>query len=295
MAMKFVNGDPSRVYDEGRAANGGYYETRSKSAYASGGPGMFDVGAPSIQYRVFIGPDGNEWASQDEYQRSSGGGQGGYGGAQAQLPQQTMQSAIATYVAPRAVDKTNIYEDRLKALVNNPNSISDTNAYKFRFNQGQQAIERSAAAKGMTGSGNLLAELANYGQGMASQEYGSEYDRLAGMTGQQKNYILGLIGAANQEAATANQFQIGNQGNVNQFNLGSQKNMIDWNLGTERNSIARMAAENEALNGARRFSGSSTPAPTFNPGGFGGSTPQWQQDASRDFFNRDDRAIAYAY
>ena len=37
----------------------------------------------------------------------------------------------------------NPYEQRLIQLMNNPDSISDTNAYKFRFNQGQQALERS--------------------------------------------------------------------------------------------------------------------------------------------------------
>jgi hypothetical protein len=261
----------------------GRYVTRTKSAYASGGPGMFDVGAPPIQYRVFVGPDGSEWASADEYQRARGPNQFGnsFGGAQAQIPQQTMQSAAATYVAPRAVDTTNQYENSLMKLMNDPNSIANTNAYKFRFNQGQQALERSAAARGMTGSGNTLAALQEYGQGLASQEYEKEADRLGSLTGAQKQYILGLIGAANQEAATANQFQIGNQGNVNQFNLGSQKNTIDWNLGTERNSIARMQAENDALTGARS---AHSAAVSRNQGNSGGSVypetindPNWNK------------------
>lgn len=37
--------------------------------------------------------------------------------------------------------------------------------------QGSQTISRSAAAKGMGNSGNVLAELAKYGQGMAGQGY----------------------------------------------------------------------------------------------------------------------------
>ena len=94
---------------------------------------------------------------------------------------------------------TNPYEQRLAALVNNPDAIENTNAYKFRFNQGQQALERSAAAKGMLNSGNTLAELARYGQGMASDEYGKEFERLNSATGQRNQYNLGLMGAANQE------------------------------------------------------------------------------------------------
>jgi hypothetical protein len=100
---------------------------------------------------------------------------------------------------PQEVSRNNEYETRLRQLMNNPDSISDTGAYKFAFNQGQQAIERSAAAKGMSGSGNVLAELMNYGQGMASQQYGTEADRLAGLSGQQKNYLLGLRGAATSD------------------------------------------------------------------------------------------------
>lgn len=74
---------------------------------------------------------------------------------------------------------TNEYENRLRSLMTNPNSIADSGAYKFAFNQGQQALERSAAARGMLNSGNVLAELTRYGQGAASQQYNTEADRLA--------------------------------------------------------------------------------------------------------------------
>lgn len=96
-------------------------------------------------------------------------------------------------------ETSNPYEARLQALINDPNSISDSNAYKFRFNQGQQALERSAAAKGMLGSGNTLAALAQYGQGMASDEYGNEVGRLGALSGQRDSYNLGLKGLANSE------------------------------------------------------------------------------------------------
>lgn len=102
---------------------------------------------------------------------------------------------------------SNPYEQRLAALINNPDAIENTNAYKFRFNQGQQAIERSAAAKGMLNSGNTLAELARYGQGMASEEYGNEFNRLSAATGQRNQYNLGLMGVENQELGLRQQWQ----------------------------------------------------------------------------------------
>lgn len=125
-----------------------------------------------------------------------------------QLNNQLSTAAQQVGSGPAAVNMSNEYETRLRQLLENPDSIQDTGAYKFQFNQGQQAIERSAAAKGMSGSGNLLAELSKYGQGMASQAYGAEADRLANLSGQQKNYLLGLRSAAtNDYTAKANALQ----------------------------------------------------------------------------------------
>ena len=101
------------------------------------------------------------------------------------------------------VPLTNPYEQRLQELMSNPDAIANTNAYRFRFNEGQQALERSAAAKGMLRSGNTLAALTNYGQGAASQEYGNEISRLGALTGQQNQYNLGRMGLANQEQSNA--------------------------------------------------------------------------------------------
>ncbi len=55
--------------------------------------------------------------------------------------------------------------------------------YGFRFDEGQRAIERSAAARGMGLSGGILRELARYGQGIGSAEYGNVYNRIAGIAG----------------------------------------------------------------------------------------------------------------
>lgn len=74
--------------------------------------------------------------------------------------------------------------------------ITQDPSYQFRFQQGQQALERSGAAKGFLGSGNILQELVGYGQGMASQEYQAQFNRQ--MAGAQFN----------QQAMQAN---IGNQ------------------------------------------------------------------------------------
>lgn len=49
--------------------------------------------------------------------------------------------------------------------------------YAFRLGEGQKAIERSAAARGMQLSGSTLKGLTNYAQGAASQEYQNAFNR----------------------------------------------------------------------------------------------------------------------
>lgn len=56
-------------------------------------------------------------------------------------------------------------------------------SYQFRFNQGEQALERSAGAKGLLNSGNRLIALSDYGQNTASTEYQNQFQRLATLAG----------------------------------------------------------------------------------------------------------------
>jgi hypothetical protein len=53
-------------------------------------------------------------------------------------------------------------------------------SYRLRRDEGQQGIENSAAARGMTRSGMNLKDIAKYNQAFASSEYGNIYDRRAG-------------------------------------------------------------------------------------------------------------------
>ena len=55
--------------------------------------------------------------------------------------------------------------------------------YEFRFDEGQRAIERSAAARGGLMSGGMGRELVRYGQGVATSEFGNYANRLASLAG----------------------------------------------------------------------------------------------------------------
>jgi len=69
------------------------------------------------------------------------------------------------------------YSKRMLAMSTGKFDATDP-SYQWRFNEGQRALERSAAAKGQLGSGNIMQELVSYGQGMASTEYAAEFDRM---------------------------------------------------------------------------------------------------------------------
>ena len=58
-----------------------------------------------------------------------------------------------------------------------PQELAANPSYQFRLQGGQQAIDRSAAARGTLRTGGTLKDLAEYGQNFASQEYESAYDR----------------------------------------------------------------------------------------------------------------------
>ena len=53
----------------------------------------------------------------------------------------------------------------------------DDPSYQWRLQEGQKALERSAAAHGVTQSGGMLKALTRYAQGAASTEYGAAFDR----------------------------------------------------------------------------------------------------------------------
>ncbi len=101
-------------------------------------------------------------------------------------PQQLSFEQMTQMADPNAGQRQE-YANKLKSLLENPDSIADTGVYKFAFDQGNQALQRSAAARGMTGSGNTLAELMKYGQGYASQQFGNYADRLSGLANLNKD------------------------------------------------------------------------------------------------------------
>lgn len=79
--------------------------------------------------------------------------------------------------------------------------------YQFAVDEGQRAIDRSAAARGTLNSGGTLKALARYGQGMADQQYGNWWDRQRAVQADHFNRLSTIAGTG-QTTATS----LGTQG-----------------------------------------------------------------------------------
>lgn len=76
------------------------------------------------------------------------------------------------------------YNDALRQLVENPSSVRALPGYQFDQDQGIQALDRSAAAKGMLNSGRASKDLMRFGTGLADKTYGDQLQRLMGLNQQ---------------------------------------------------------------------------------------------------------------
>lgn len=72
--------------------------------------------------------------------------------------------------------------------------------YAFRLSEGNKALERSAAARGMQLSGSMLKGLTRFNQGEASQEYTNAFNRYQVNRSNQLNPLQSLLGAGQSSA-----------------------------------------------------------------------------------------------
>ena len=120
--------------------------------------------------------------------------------------------------------------------------------YQFLLKQGQQALDRSAAARGMGYSGAQMKAAQQFGQGLASQQYDKEYSRASDEFSNYYNRLAALAQGGQQAVqATGNQ---GGQYAQNAGNtLASLSNAQTNILGQQANARASgYAAQANAFN-----------------------------------------------
>lgn len=130
-------------------------------------------------------------------------------------------------------------------------------SYQFRLQQGQDAIQSSAAAKGGLLSGATLKALQDYGQDMASQEYQNAYNRFNADQTNQYNRLSNLVGVGQNAAAQ-------------QGNYGAQTAQAVANntmAGANAQAAGQIAAGNRTANNFGSLLGVGNTAAKFFGGG----------------------------
>lgn len=102
--------------------------------------------------------------------------------------------------------------------------------YKFALQEGTKALDFSNAAKGLLQSGNHLRDLTQFGQGLATQNFGNYFNRLL---------QLSQLGS---NAASGQAQQIGNQGQAQASGIVGSANALNQGLSSIGNNLALFGA-----------------------------------------------------
>jgi len=161
-------------------------------------------------------------------------------------PQETANTKYMPQLdAQMAKDPSNGYADQLKTLMTGQFSPNDP-SYAWRFQQGQQAVERSAAAKGLLQSGNAAIELQQYGQGMASQEYGAQFNRTLSAMGASESAFQASYNRLAELAGMTTGMQANSQNtNYNYSNLAERAQNNQQQIGLGYAGLAARTQDNQ--------------------------------------------------
>lgn len=121
--------------------------------------------------------------------------------------------------------------------------LSNLPGYQFQMQQGTQAINQNLAAQGLLQSGAAGKELAQYGQGLASNyagQYVNGLQSLAGL-GQSSTQASGQLGQQTANQIGSNQIYAGN---AQASSYATTANAINGGLGNITSGLGRMNSPN---------------------------------------------------
>ncbi len=97
------------------------------------------------------------------------------------------QYTVEQYVNEQWSPTSNVFDSRQEAAQflepRKTGGFEETPGYQFRLDQGTNALERMAAARGLRMGSPTLKAAQRYGEGLASDEYNNYMNRLAGLSG----------------------------------------------------------------------------------------------------------------
>ena len=117
--------------------------------------------------------------------------------------------------------------------------------YQFRMDQGVEALDKSAAARGRLLSGAQQKGINEYAQNVGSQEYANAYARESNEKARKFNILSGLSQGGQASAAgqaQSTQTLASTSGNI-MANLGQSQNVANQNIGAIRGGAYTDAAQ----------------------------------------------------
>lgn len=136
----------------------------------------------------------------------------------------------------------------LQNLMQNPMSVRSLPGYQFAQEEGVNALDRSAASRGMLNSGRQNRDLLRFGTGLADQTYGNQFARLTGLSGQG----MGAVGAQNATVAQGLQGQMGTRTTAYGGDMASAGTIGQGDIAAAN---ARAAGTQNLLNTGMKFAG----------------------------------------
>src|SRR5690625_285240 len=156
--------------------------------------------------------------------------------------------------------------DQLLGLGDQPADFSvltNSPQYQFALNQGQQALDRDAAARGTLFSGAHTKDAMQFGQGLASQQFQNYFNNLSSLANRGQNAavgegnfgqnMVGLNAGLRQNAAQA-------QGNAGLYQAGVNSDLAK----TIGNTAARINWGSLLANDQPQLAGNVNSGGTFN-------------------------------
>lgn len=158
-------------------------------------------------------------------------------------------------------------------------------SYKWRLEQGLRALQGSAAAKGTLMTGQGAADITNYAQGAASQEYQNAYNRfqdqnntlfnrLNTMAGNSQNAAAGLGAQGTQVSSSlANTAMTGAQNQAG-YMIGAGNAQAAGSIGAA-NAVTNSIGQGLNMWQSQQYLNTLNKQPTYSGGGGGSAAPTW--------------------
>lgn len=148
--------------------------------------------------------------------------------------------------------------------------------YQFRLGEGMRALEGSLAARGQRNSGAAQRAITQYAQGVASDEFGTNFNRLAALAGIGQTATQGIAGLGAGAAANAGNALMAAggaraSGYTGAFNalsegVGDAASFIGYGLGRRGQAPGPMPMPTPQSFGLSAATQGFRPSPDFGPG-----------------------------